>query len=107
MAGRGEAVGGVSWGRWKEDRPAPACGALTRTGWRGRGPRDLHLEGDRIRYTPSDLTVFLESEFASWMDRWALARRAGGASALPVPGGVSPLARVHDLPLFATAKPAP
>ncbi len=34
----------------------------------------MHFENNTgtLRFSPSDLTVFLESEFASWMDRWSL-----------------------------------
>ena len=32
----------------------------------------MHLEDGNLRISPSDLVVFLESEFASWMDRWAV-----------------------------------
>ena len=32
---------------------------------------------NELRFSPSDLTKFLESEFASWMDRWDLEKRAG------------------------------
>jgi len=73
----------------------------------------MRLEGDRIRFSPSDLGVFLESEFASWMDRWELERRRGRAGRLPVPGlpaepggTVTPPSALGDLPLFATPAPA-
>jgi len=32
---------------------------------------------NEIRFSPSDLTKFMESEYSSWMDRWELERRAG------------------------------
>ncbi|MEX0716363.1 MAG: hypothetical protein WD066_07250 [Planctomycetaceae bacterium] len=32
---------------------------------------------ERIIFSPSDLTVFLETEFGSWMDRWHLELRNG------------------------------
>lgn len=37
----------------------------------------MHYRGNDIVFVPSDLTVFLESEFASWMDRREAERRAG------------------------------
>ena len=30
----------------------------------------MYWEDGNLRISPSDLIVFLESEFASWMDRW-------------------------------------
>lgn len=30
----------------------------------------MYYEETRLRFSPTDLTIFLESEFASWMDRW-------------------------------------
>ena len=32
----------------------------------------MRREGGSLKFSPSDLVVFLESEFASWMDRWAI-----------------------------------
>ena len=32
----------------------------------------MRREDDSLKISPSDLVVFLESEFASWMDRWAI-----------------------------------
>ena len=42
-----------------------------------------------LKFSPSDLTVFLETEFASWMDRWQVERSHGnheavGANGLPI-----------------------
>ena len=42
-----------------------------------------------LKFSPSDLTVFWDSEFASWMDRWECERRRGntavvGANGLPL-----------------------
>jgi uncharacterized protein len=36
----------------------------------------MHWEGQILRYAPSDLTVFLDGEFPSWMDRWYANQRA-------------------------------
>jgi len=30
----------------------------------------MRREGNKLRFSPSDLRTFLESEFAAWMDRW-------------------------------------
>ena len=35
---------------------------------------------NEIRFSPSDLTKFMESEYSSWMDRWHLERKAGNHS---------------------------
>lgn len=32
----------------------------------------MYREDGNLRISPSDIIVFLESEFASWMDRWAI-----------------------------------
>lgn len=65
----------------------------------------MRWDGDRVRFSPSDLTVYLTSEFASWMDRWWLARQRDPSLALPiVPAASAGIAR--DLPLFAAAAPA-
>jgi predicted RecB family nuclease len=39
----------------------------------------MYYESDSgiLRFSPSDLTVFLETEFASWMDRWESERLRG------------------------------
>ncbi|MBI1746482.1 MAG: TM0106 family RecB-like putative nuclease [Acidobacteria bacterium] len=37
----------------------------------------MYWYGERLHYFPSDLIVFLESEFGSWMDRWYADYRAG------------------------------
>ena len=34
----------------------------------------------QIRFSPSDLTKFMESEYSSWMDRWHLELKAGNHS---------------------------
>lgn len=36
----------------------------------------MHRQSDSLTFSPTDLTVFLESDFASWMDRWEAERRA-------------------------------
>ena len=35
---------------------------------------------NQIRFSPSDLTKFMESNFASWMDRWFLEKNIGNHS---------------------------
>lgn len=30
-----------------------------------------------LRFSPTDLTKYLESEFSSWMDRWSLEKKIG------------------------------
>ena len=35
---------------------------------------------NQIRFSPSDLTKFMESNFASWMDRWFLEKKIGNHS---------------------------
>lgn len=42
-----------------------------------------------LKFSPSDLTVFLETEFGSWMDRWQAERWNGngeiaGENGLPI-----------------------
>ena len=32
----------------------------------------MRYDTDRLIFSPSDLVVFLDSEFASWMDRWRI-----------------------------------
>jgi hypothetical protein len=74
----------------------------------------MHIEDGRIRFTPSDLAVFFASEFASWMDRWALELRRGRVHALPVPiagaapaGNATPAAfRDPELAIFAVRRRA-
>ena len=39
----------------------------------------LNIDG-RFRFSPSDLTNYLDSEYASWMDRWFAERNAGNHS---------------------------
>src|SRR5450432_1924074 len=41
----------------------------------------MHWKNDILRYSPSDLTVFLDGEFPSWMDRWYADQRAQAKSA--------------------------
>src|SRR5687768_11675505 len=61
----------------------------------------MHRQSDSFTFSPTDLTVFLDSEFASWMDRWEAERKAlesaGDTSAhaawlarLPLPAGAVP-----------------
>ena len=38
----------------------------------------MYWEDGNLRISPSDLIVFLESEFASWMDRWLLDGNTSG-----------------------------
>ncbi|HVR76053.1 MAG TPA: TM0106 family RecB-like putative nuclease, partial [Planctomycetota bacterium] len=61
----------------------------------------MHRQSHTLTFSPTDLTVFLESEFASWMDRWEADRkaleRAGDAAALA--------AWLAQLPLAADAVP--
>ena len=37
----------------------------------------MQYVNNQIRFSPSDLTKFMESEYSSWMDRWNLERKAG------------------------------
>ena len=51
-----------------------------------------------LKFSPSDLTVFLETEFGSWMDRWQVERSHGnheavGANGLPICGVPSVIGR--------------
>lgn len=36
----------------------------------------MYVKPDGLRFSPSDLTVFLDSEFASWMDHWFARQRS-------------------------------
>lgn len=47
----------------------------------------MHRERDGIRYSPSDLLVFLESEFAAWMERWSAERDPQGSLFAPATSG--------------------
>ncbi len=38
----------------------------------------MYWEDGNLRISPSDLIVFLESEFASWMDRWSVDNNTAG-----------------------------
>ncbi len=44
----------------------------------------MHWEDGNLRISPSDLIVFLESEFASWMDRWLVDKNTAGPAFDPV-----------------------
>lgn len=35
----------------------------------------MYWDAGKLQCSPSDLTVFLDSEFASWMDRWHLGQQ--------------------------------
>ena len=51
----------------------------------------MRYDNNRLVFSPSDLVVFLDSEFASWMDRWRIecAKESKGESGeLPLPLGV-------------------
>ena len=37
----------------------------------------MHYINNEIRFSPSDLVKFMESEYSSWMDRWHMERKAG------------------------------
>lgn len=45
----------------------------------------MHWEGDVLQFSPSDLTVFLDGEFPSWMDRWYADQRAGALKSAATP----------------------
>jgi len=40
----------------------------------------MYREDGTLHCSPSDLTVYLDSEFASWMDRWHLEQRCAGGN---------------------------
>jgi uncharacterized protein len=50
----------------------------------------MFKDADGLRYSPSDLTVFLESAFGSWMDRWYAERCATDAVGDASTGGPWP-----------------
>jgi len=45
----------------------------------------MHWKNNVLRYSPSDLTVFLDGEFPSWMDRWYAEQRFIASKSAPVP----------------------
>ena len=48
----------------------------------------MYREADSgiLKFSPSDLTVFLETEFASWMDRWHVEQWNGNSDVVGVNG---------------------
>ncbi|MCA9095837.1 MAG: hypothetical protein KDA68_20300 [Planctomycetaceae bacterium] len=40
------------------------------------GAFSMHHDHTGLRFSPSDLVTFLDSEFASWMDRWHVLQRS-------------------------------
>lgn len=46
----------------------------------------MRYSNNQLRFSPSDLTKFMDSEFASWMDRWFL-EKSNGRHTQRVPSG--------------------
>src|SRR4051812_13044738 len=71
----------------------------------GRNRWQVYRRGKSLHYSPTDLTVFFNSEFASWMDRWYAEQGGRAAENLTAPhaglGSCSPDEKDGELQLVA------
>ena len=65
----------------------------------------MYSEDGSLRFSPSDLVVYLESGFASWMDRWEVERNTVGSGFDPFQTpDVQPIPDAEDLQTTLFAK---
>lgn len=50
----------------------------------------IHAADRTLRFSPRDLIVYLEGDFAAWCDRMYLERERAGAGAAGTPGWLQP-----------------